>query len=481
MYKLVLYGAGKRCIKLFGLLKQSSIELAAVIDSDCNKWGEEVEGYLIESPDRILELKEAYVCITIGNENIRKEVRRDLQNKYQYDLTKEISSNRLILDLYESNEKMKQNILSKNVESNRKESILFDCLNGFILGGIEEWTIGICDALIKSGKENIYVIARQGVYTIPEVLENHMVCVDRDSCESFSIKAVWDLVEVIVNKLPCKVITTQPDDMLIAAYLIKCCYPDLIEIISTIRAGGTEWVYERYLDFRKCTDVYIGVSQDIREDMVQRGVRPEKVLLMSVPFACEEEINRTYTEERLVPIRIGYAGRMENAQKRMDLLLQLLAELEAKKVIYKMELAGDGVMREEMEEFVTANQLTNKVEFLGRIPRSEIPAFWKRQDICVNIADFEGRSHSIIEAMGNGAVPVVTATSGVREDITDDLNGYIVPLRDYHTMAEKIEYLAEHRERLAEMGKLAHDAVYPKSRMENHLKFWEDVFSHKVW
>ena len=82
--------------------------------------------------------------------------------------------------------------------------------------------------------------------------------------------------------------------------------------------------------------------------------------------------------------------------------------------------------------------------------------------------------------MGIGAIPVVTATSGVREDITDDVNGYIIPLGDDHTMVEKIEYLTEHRERLAEMGKLAHDVVYPKSLMENHLKFWEDVFLHKV-
>lgn len=481
MHKLVLYGAGKRCIKLCELLKQSSMEIMAVTDSDCNKWGQEVAGYAIESPDKIFELKEPYICITVGNEHIRQAIRKELQDKYHYNPDKEIHYNRLVLEAYERNEKIREYICNKKVERDRKESFLFDCLNGFVLGGIEEWTIGICDALIKSGRENVFVIAKPGTYTIPKVLENHMVYADVASKKSAARESMLDLVEVIVNKLPCKVITTQPDNVMIAAYLVKCCYPDLIEVISTIRGGGVEWLYEQYIDFKKCTDVYIGVSQDIREDMIQRGIHPGKVLTMSVPFACEKTLNRTYTEDRLNPICIGYAGRMENTQKRMDLLLKLLAELEEKKVIYKMELAGDGVMREEMEEFVAVNQFTNKVKFLGRIPRSEIPAFWKRQDICVNIADFEGRSHSIIEAMGNGAVPVVTATSGVKEDITNDVNGYIIPLGDYHTMAERIAYLTKHRERLAEMGKLAHDAVYPKSQMENHLKFWEDVLSHKVW
>ena len=117
---------------------------------------------------------------------------------------------------------------------------------------------------------------------------------------------------------------------------------------------------------------------------------------------------------------------------------------------------------------------------MGMLKRSEIPAFWKRQDICVNISDYEGRSHSIIEAMGSGAVPVVTATSGVREDITDDVNGYIVPIGNYELMAERIEYLEQHRERLSSMGKLAHDVVYPKSRIETHLAFWEDILSKDI-
>ena len=55
------------------------------------------------------------------------------------------------------------------------------------------------------------------------------------------------------------------------------------------------------------------------------------------------------------------------------------------------------------------------------------------------------------------------------------MNGFIVPLGDYRMMGDKIVYLAKHRERLSEMGRLAHDAVYPKSLMESHLEFWERI------
>ena len=480
MYKLVLYGAGKKCKKICGILKQLGIEITAILDSNPDKWGEKVEEYVIECPEKLLELGDSYLYITVANADAVKTIREELQRKYQYNLEREISYNKLIIEAYENSQKIKKYILNGRIDRNKKEAIIFGCLNGLILGGIEEWTIGICKALLQHGKENIYILAKRGNYQVPSELENHVVFADIDYQRCFFMDSVLNIIEAIMKKLPCKIITTWPDEIMLAAYLVKCYYPEMIEIISTIRAGE-EHIYEIYSDFRKCSDVYIGVSQDIKREMLQRGMEEEKVLTMCVPFACEKVLNRTYTVDCSEPIRIGYAGRIENVQKRMDLLLELMKELAEKKVNFRMELAGDGLALEEMKEYVSSNQLTGRVKFLGRIQRSEIPAFWKKQDICVNIADFEGRSHSIIEAMGNGAVPVVTATSGVREDITDDVNGYIVPLRDYHTMAEKIVYLAEHRERLAEMGKLAHDAVYPKSRMENHLKFWEDVLSHKIW
>lgn len=480
MHKLILYGAGKRCEKICEIIKQSDIEIMAVLDSNPDKWGQTVSGYVIESPEKILEYDSAYLYIAVADADAVKTIRNELQCKYQYDLAREISYYTLILEAFERSILVKECILSEPLNRHRKESVMFSLKKGFILGGIEAWTAGICEALIKSGKEEIYVIAGKGSYRVPDVLQNHVIFVDINSQIQFSADTVLNLVKAVMKKLPCKVITTKPDEIMLAAYLVKCYYPDLVEIISTIR-GGQEQIYNAYMDFQKCPDIYIGVSQDIREDMIRRGVPSDKILVMSVPFACEETVSRSYTEDTLTPLCIGYAGRLEIEQKRMDLFLRLLAELEIRKVNYKVELAGDGSVREEMEQYAVSNHLTSKVKFLGSISRSEIPAFWKRQDICVNIADYEGRSHSVIEAMGNGAVPVVTATSGIKEDITDDVNGCIVPLGDYRTMADRIAYLAEHRERLNEMGRLAHDAVYPKSRMENHLKFWEDVLSHKSW
>lgn len=133
--------------------------------------------------------------------------------------------------------------------------------------------------------------------------------------------------------------------------------------------------------------------------------------------------------------------------------------------------------RKEMEQSVIQNKMDGYVKFLGIRNRQELKDFWRTQDICVNMADFEGRCISKLEGMANGAVPVITATAGTWEDVTDGVNGYIVPVGDYVMAADRIEYLSRHRGELRKMGSLAHDAVYPKSSMEVHLKFWEQILS----
>lgn len=477
---MVLFGAGKRGRRLCKTAKVLGIEIVAVVDNNSASWGKTLEGYEIQSPEKLLELQGVNWCITVLDANAAQQIREKIQQTYHYELEKEVSYYSVILDGYRENQEIRQKILERKIEGckNKKRSIIFVCGNGLVLGGLEAWAISISEALIESGEKNTYILANSGDYDVPAMLVNHIIYVNINRQERFSMESVCNLVEAIMDKLPCKVITTYTDDIMLAAYVVKCYYPEMIEIIATIHSG-CELTYNDYFDFRKCPDIFIGVSEDIREGLIQKGIKSEIIYTMSIPFDCKKTLVRTYTEDNEMPIRIGYAGRMEYTQKRMDLFLKLMSTLEKKDVHYIMELAGGGNARQEMEEFVHLNNLDNKVKFVGKLERSQIPSFWREQDICINLADYEGRSISITEAMGNGAVPIVTATSGVKEDITNDINGYIVPLEDYRSMADYIEYLANHRERLKEMGELAHKAVYPKSLMRNHLEFWRDIISQR--
>ena len=201
---------------------------------------------------------------------------------------------------------------------------------------------------------------------------------------------------------------------------------------------------------------------------------------ITCPVPCDKVLSRGYTVDVSQPIKIGYAGRVVVLQKRMDLLLKVIEILENRDVNFCMEIAGDGPYREEMQRIVIEEGWDKPVHFLGALDRKDIPAFWKRQDICVNIADAEGRCISKLEAMAGGAVPVMTRTAGNPEDIMEGVNGYMVEIGDYGDMAEKINFLARYREMLPKLGLKAHDTVYPKCRREVHTAFWVKLLSGEL-
>ena len=476
-HKIIIYGAGKRCQKLCEKISSSVFEVAAIIDSNPERWGKEVEGYPIAPPEKVKDFQEAFLCISIADSDEDRKIKKQIIQKYNFQQEMILSYYECILLLYKADDTIKEYIIKQAGKLKKENRILFECQNGLGLGGVEAWTKDICIGLIKAGENNVSIISDDGVYDIPPILKEHIIYTNINHIERFTKDSILKMITLLVKELPCKVVVSFPHDLLVAAYLIKCCYPDLIEVVSVFHVGDENF-YQEFWDFRECSDMYVCVSQDIRNEMIARGLPSEKVYSMTCPFACEKQIERSYTLEESLPIRIGYAGRMdgmEHSQKRMDLILKLIGQLVEDGVCFKIELAGDGPAQPEMERFIRQHHWEDRTSFLGKLERSKLSAFWRRQDVCVNLADFEGRSISVIEAMGNGAIPVVTSTSGISDDVINDVNGYIVPLGDYRAAANRIGYLSKHRERLCEMGRRAHDAVYPKSLMEPHLSFWKEI------
>ncbi len=480
IHEVILYGAGKRCRTLCEILHWLDIHILAIVDSNANMWGEVIEGEIIQSPRIIETFQNKYICITVLNNDVVEQIRNQLQEIVTLNSIIEIKYYELLLNVYKENKTIEQIIRAHSIKYYKEQSVLFDCYQGLVLGGVELWTIDICRALLLSGERNVHIISDNGIYEVPKELTNHVISVDIKHDVRFSPKSILNLIEVIMSKLPCKVVTCTTDEVMLAAYLIKRVYPNQIEILSVVH-NSCKMVYDAYMDFKECTDIYIGVSLDIRNDLMHNGIEPEKLYSMTCPFDCEENLTHIYTEDDKKPIQIGYAGRIESinsavhSQKRIDLFVKCISILVQRNINFKIELAGDGPGKLHMEKYVYDHGLTEQIKFLGRLERSEISSFWHRQDICVNFADYEGRSISIIEAMGNGAIPIVTATSGTKEDILNGINGYRVPIGDYIAIADRIEYLANHREKLNKMGKLAHDMVYPKSLMKPHLEFWKRI------
>ncbi len=474
--KVILYGCGKRCQVILDILAESNMAVVYIIDSNSNKWGEYFGGYVVSNPSCLLDKQiNSLLCITVADEKCKNEIRTAIKSINNEILINEVEYFDLIKMLcIQISERYAIEGKIKRITSNIP-TVLFDCYFGLGLGGIEEWTKELCTEFVRQGREKSFIITSYGEYDISDVLQDKIIFRDVIG-EQNSIKIISDIIK---KNMPCTVITSQLDIVFFAACMLKKIYPNSIRIISVVH-GGCEENYMGYPKFRESIDLYIGVSEDIQNALRKRGVNPQKTLHMTCPIKSDEVLIRKYTTDCQKPLVLGYAGRIEIEQKRIDLIIKLICILEEKKINYKFKIAGEGRATSLLNEFINNNSLNNKVNYLGKIDRLAISDFWKSIDVCINVADYEGRSISIMEAMANGAVPIVTHTSGVKEDITDNENGFIVPVGDVYKIAEKVEEVCSDRSKLKEFGEKSHDIITSKSKMCVHIKFWNEVLN-KVW
>lgn len=468
MENLVIYGAGERGRNLISLLDSCGWKICAVVDGNQKLWGTYIGSHPVKDPETMKDMDAVILCITpmFHTDDIRDGMTDIFQGKVQ-----EISYNCLIQEIYAAIDF--SDLLEDVPACHEEPSVIFACLAGMVLGGVQEWTKDICRKFLEEQNENTYILSPgKNDYTDAE-LGCHMLYADIDADDLYGIGNIRNLIVCLKEHMPCVFVTSFPYEVF-AGKIVKEAYPDKIKIISGIR-NAAENTYREYADFQECVDAYVCVSADITREMIKRGIAKDRVHTMICPVNCPDRLVRSYTAERAKPIRLGYAGRLVVLQKRMDLMEKLVEVLEAKKVNYYFEIAGEGDYSEKMQEFIRDSHLQEKVRLVGVLDRQGIGSFWRDKDICVNIADFEGRSRSIAEAMSNGAVPVVTNTSGVKDDIRDGENGYIVSVGDYEAMAGRIEELEQNRILLFDKGMKAYMELKDKCSMDRHYQFWREL------
>jgi len=120
-------------------------------------------------------------------------------------------------------------------------------------------------------------------------------------------------------------------------------------------------------------------------------------------------------------------------------------------------LIGDGVLRSEIEELIKKLGMDGKILLLGW--RNDIPEILSCIDVLVLTSLWEGLPRVFPQAMASGVPVVATEVDGAPEAIKNGINGYLLPPKGIHAMAEKIVYLIRDPEKAQEMGGKGKDLV----------------------
>jgi glycosyltransferase involved in cell wall biosynthesis len=114
-------------------------------------------------------------------------------------------------------------------------------------------------------------------------------------------------------------------------------------------------------------------------------------------------------------------------------------------------LAGDGVLRHEIENEIKKKGLEGFFHLLGW--RRDISNLINASDVLVLTSFWEGLPRVIPQAMAASVPVVVTRVNGSPEAVKDGENGFLLNPGDIDGIAEKTVFLLENPEEAKEMGK----------------------------
>jgi glycosyltransferase involved in cell wall biosynthesis len=116
-------------------------------------------------------------------------------------------------------------------------------------------------------------------------------------------------------------------------------------------------------------------------------------------------------------IKLLWAGRLLPT-KGLDMALRALAKCEYSEI--RLLVAGSGSEQTEMESLTRSLGLTNRVEFLGRVPHESMAALFQSCDAFVFTSLRDSFGSVVLEAMSNG-LPVITLNhQGMRAFVPEE-------------------------------------------------------------
>ena len=230
--------------------------------------------------------------------------------------------------------------------------------------------------------------------------------------------------------------------------------------------------YRRSMEELGRLDALISLTDRQRDDIALRYGRTTN--LFTIPNPVEPAAPGTAAR---VPDSIAMIARLDG-QKRLDRAVDAFALVHAERPTARLDVFGDGPLREELEQRTAAAGLSDAVTWHGHVPGArdrldEASLFWLT-------SDFEGYPLSTLEAMSHGC-PVVSMDMpyGPREQVSDGVDGALVPFGDVEQQARRTLDLLADPDALEAMR----DAARAKAAEHGHERFladWADVLHHAV-
>lgn len=176
------------------------------------------------------------------------------------------------------------------------------------------------------------------------------------------------------------------------------------------------------------------------------------------------------------PMRLLYAGRLEQSQKRVHDLIPFVQELSARTDAFVLTIVGDGPEESLLRDQLQPWTLTGQVRFCGwQDQQSLYDTYYPEADIFLHFAAWEGVTIAPREAMAHGVVPVISQFTGqvAEGQFVHERNSLVFPVADTGQAVQHVVRLQNDHKLYSELSQHATTSQTGEYSAEGAIEKWD--------
>jgi glycosyltransferase involved in cell wall biosynthesis len=262
--------------------------------------------------------------------------------------------------------------------------------------------------------------------------------------------------------IPCEKCLGKTPPLPSVAY---ACYRD--SRAQTAVVAGILTVHRLMKTWQKQVDMYIAVTDFLREKHIEGGLPPEKITVKP---------NTVYSDPGLRQREEGYAmfaGRLA-VEKGVRTLIGVWPELTG----IPIKVLGDGPL---IDKVRTCARQQPSIEVLGWQPHEEVFRLLKAARFLVFPSEwYEGFPLTIAEAFASGVPVIASGIGSIKEIVEDGKTGLLFTPGDTGELRRKVEWAWTHEKEMGRMGREARKEYETKYSAEQNYKMLMEIYERVI-
>ena len=328
------------------------------------------------------------------------------------------------------------------------KKVLFVSPSAYPFGGVAVWLDYLHRGLLAEGWDSVVGLVEGARHHDPEQYAGWYPFESRMniSCSTGTpygrAKAITDAVQTF---RPDLIISVNISDCYHAIRLLRQSSQKTPKLVVAIHGLQTD-LFE---DIRRNSDVVdavVGTNRLTCTYLIHKCSIPSERVFYT-PYGVAEAARHepreviSYSQQR--PFRLLYSGRLENDQKRILDLVEIIKVCEQRGLPVELRIAGSGPDEERFRERVPSELSSVTVSFMGTFQPDQMPAVYHDADALIVTSEWETGPIVILEAMNVG-LPVISSQytgSGREAALVHEKNAMLYPIGDVGAAVDCIERL----------------------------------------